>query len=227
MDKRGALFYIIDAFVAAGIIAVTITIVFSIFLNVPENEYNTEAMTNYYAFFEETKLLSAPSTTAVELARNGTITKPRANLFAAITELAYKDEMATINDLIEETTSVALESHYGTTFVLINDTGTYELYRRGTQARQDSSKFLLNRRTTSSFKKEPRIITTNENMLVGQSGDGVCDPATCLYVTDGSGTIDVRGCGSSVGAAGYQARCRAQENGTIFGPVIFEVTIWA
>lgn len=226
MRKRGALFYIIDAFVAAGIIAITLTVVFSVFINAPKNEYNTEAMTNYYAFFERTKLNNAPGTTARTLIRDGTITNPRANLFAAVTELVANGRNANATTIIAETTSVALESHYGTSFTLINTSGQYDLYSKDA-ARKDQAKFLLIRRAASSFKREPRITTVTTPIPIGQTGDAVCAPATCLFVANsGAGLLDAYGCPTPVAGAGWQARCRTYDPEALYGPIVYEVAIW-
>ncbi len=227
MKKRGALFYIIDAFVAAGIIAVALTVVFSIFLNAPKNEYNTESLINYFSFFEETRVNSAPSATTVNLSRNGTLTNPRANLFSAITELAAKEEYNYITTLIHETTSVALEAHYNTKFVLINSTGSYEFYRKGDAASELAAKFLLSRRTASSFKQEPQITTTTIALNINERGDTACAPSACLYVKDTATNItDPYGCPVNAATANWEARCRLYEAEQLFGPVIYEVTIW-
>jgi hypothetical protein len=223
MQKRGALFYIIDAFVAAGIIAITLTVVFSVFLNAPKNEYNTEALTNYYTFFEKTRINNAPGTTARELIRNGTVSNPRANLFATITGLVANGRINDATAIIAETTNVALEPHYGASFTLINTSGQYELYSKDA-ARKNQAKFLLIRRTASSFKREPRVTTMYVPIAIGQTGEEACAPATCLYVTD-TVTIDAYGC-PNVAGAGWQARCRTYEPEALFGPVIYEVAIW-
>jgi hypothetical protein len=84
MRKRGALFYIIDAFVASAIIALTLTIIFATQISEPESEQAKDVLNNYYQFLKETPLEEAPGTTSDTLILSNRIATGQSILEAII-----------------------------------------------------------------------------------------------------------------------------------------------
>lgn len=217
MKKRGALFYIIDAFVAAGIIAITLTIIFSSQINVPETEQIKDSLNDYYIFLSKTKIYQAPGTIAEDIIMNERISDIETSILGAAIELVNTEQTTLAEQLISEITNIILAGQYGINITL-NDGSETILFTRNEERKEKAksvfyTKRIVMHKQNAIEKMSWQTITTN--------GNAACGLATCLYVTDDTT---------------YQEDCFANRNGwnarcsSITGPTLttttVEVSIW-
>lgn len=225
MRKRGALFYIIDAFVAASIIALTLTIIFATQLNAPKTEAAEDALDEYTNYLETTIIRNAPGTTKTTLINERLVDNPENTLIASLAQLIQRGNLTAAQQLIQEINRFMLEPQYGLNLTLHIDGTTTQLTLEKPE-RLDRSSIFLKKSILSTYQLQ---VTENiYNTSITSTGNNNCKPDTCLYIIDPAGPdYDATGCGLGFGLVkGFYAQCR-QFNQTSIHTVILEASMWS
>ena len=223
MKKRGALFYIIDAFVAAGIIILTLAVVFSTKLNQPTTETPTQEVQDYLEYLETTKIGSVEQVsripTAQEVIEQGKITTSDHTLTEAIGELTVTHP-TDAKDLTKETIQLVLPPQYGVNMSVRVDGTRTVLYTRGTNRIPQTTHYISLRR--------PFTFTTRAHRqrwwaTISNTGTDACTPGECLFVTN---TTDyrARGCDETHNSD-WKAMCESYNASETFSGTL-EVSLW-
>ncbi|MBD3209517.1 hypothetical protein GF367_03815 [Candidatus Woesearchaeota archaeon] len=224
MQKRGALFYIIDAFVAASIIALTLTIIFLSEINVPETGASREALADFTQFLEGTSIVNLPTPTAADLYENDLLANQDASIMQAIIELDAEGDAATATQLLQEAAQKTLPAQYGFNFSIIKQGGTTNVYERNEEREPKARTSLTFQRPTFYFQ-DARHTFTIASIGTGETGDDACAPSTCIYVVDPAGpSYEDDGCDDTHN--GWEARCLSY-NESLMVTGMVEVSIWS
>ncbi len=223
MRKRGALFYIIDAFVAAGIIALTLTIVLTTKLNQPTTEAPTREIQDYLGYLEATRLKDVEQVqslpTAEEVIRTGKASSQELTLLEALAELSTSHH-SDAADLAAETANLVLPPQYGVNVSVHTTSDMTTLYTRGTD-RLSTARHHLTLSKPFSFATRASLERTWE--AISSTGTDACDPATCLFVTNTT-EYDAYSCDRSLDAT-WRARCESYNASEALSGTV-EVRIW-
>lgn len=224
MRKRGALFYIIDAFVAAGIITLTLTIVLTTKLNQPTTEAPTRELQEYLGYLETTRLKSVEQVqsipTAEEVIRTGKASSQELTLLEALGELSTT-HLTDAADLAEETAKLVLPPQYGANVSVHTASGTTTLYTRGMDRLSTARHHLASSRPFSFTKRATRERTWEP--ITSGNGNNACTPADCLFVTNTT-DYDAYGCDQTLGG-NWRARCESYNASEALSGTV-EVRIW-
>jgi len=223
MRKRGALFYIIDAFVAAGIITLTLTIVLTTKLNQPTTEAPTRELRDYLSYLETTRLEDVEQVqsipTASDVIATSKVSSQELTLLEALAELSTS-HTTDAGDLAAETAKLVLPPQYGANVSVHTTNGVTTLYTRGTE-RVSTARHHLALSKPFSFTTRASRERTWE--AISSTGDAACNPATCLFVTNTT-KYDINGCDQSRDPS-WRARCESYNASESLSGTV-EVRIW-
>lgn len=223
MRKKGALFYIIDAFVAASIIAMTMTIIFATQLNVPKAEAAEDSLDNYLTYLQKTSIFNAPGTTKTIIIEEHLVDSSNDNLVSTFAQLIQRGNITEAQNLLLEVNQIALETQYGVNVTITIDDIATNIMTRNLERREDS-KIYLQKSILSTYQLKP--VERAYNASITTTGNAACGMNTCLYTMDASTdpiTFNTNGCGAG---AGLTARCY-EYNQTSIHIIILEVSTWS
>lgn len=231
MNKKGGIFFILDAFLASGIITIALLAVLSASKapNVSVDD-NKNMLINYMDFFENTKVYAAQGEIIEELLANGNISNKEENLFQAITELMIKNKTTNATNLVREQTNIILPIQYGIKFKYNNIT----IYNRSTN-KITTAKQSFSRKKIINYYEPPRSIT-KKLANINDSDSPFDDDCKTNFGSeyDCVSAINVMSkelrpsmCYESHSEAEiYNVTCNGFEEGKLHPPIIIEVTIW-
>lgn len=228
IQKKGALFYVIDALVAAAIITVTISIIFGTKVELQDSTVAEEAIGNYITILSNEQvsaLLNEPITKQLIIERS--ITNPSNSIFEAVVELVDKDLLANASSLMQEATNIILDPQHSIRIVVINGATKTEVFERIVRER-NKAKIDLNRQQAISFKREKYVELSTQKITSGRTGDDVCAPALCTYLTSRlvePYEFNLDAC-NSFSFMNWYAHCRYETETELIGPVLIEVELW-
>ncbi|MBN1274688.1 hypothetical protein JXA12_00140 [Candidatus Woesearchaeota archaeon] len=227
MQKRGALFYIIDAFVAASIIAITLTAILSSVLNEQPPTRAREELELFMTFLQETPLLSMPGDLGLDLIQQGLVSNPRASIIEAVVELNATGHDQEAGELVKDAALRGLAVQYGMNLSLIDSSGDDFLVYGRNQEKERKARLLLVKRVVVTFQQPGTLTLSDEPVTT--DGEDACTPGTCLYVYDPAETTLkekylVDGCSSAPN--GWVARCRDTTSPAMRSAIV-EVSTWS
>lgn len=226
MRKRGALFYIIDAFVAASIIAMTMTVIFAAQLNTPKTDAAQDTLSSYITYLQKTSIFDAPGTTKDLIIEKDLIDKKDQSIISAVAQLVRNGNLSTAQELLAEVNELALESQFGLNITMSIDGTSTEVTTRKLE-REDVAKTFLQKSIMEAYRQESRErLYTKE---ITTSGDAACGTDECLYVIDDTAAMtsyDENDCSTNHGPIGLKARCY-NFTAPQAGIIITEVSIWS
>ncbi len=229
MEKKGALFYVIDALVAASIIVVTVIIIFGTKIASNDSTVAEEAIGNYITLLsnkEIKSLVNLPVTNELILERK--ITNPSDTVFEAVVELHRQGFEENASALMKEVSNVILEPQYSINVSIIEGNTRTPIFERSIR-KEKKAKIDLSRQQAISFKSDKYVKKSIEEIDSGETGDEACLPAKCLYITNStvytSALFDVQGCALG-GKESWFAHCRYETTTELVGPVLVEVRLW-
>jgi hypothetical protein len=92
MNKRGAYFFVIDAFVGASIIFLSLIIIFTSYSIIPETSPTLRAMADYTGFLMNTKIRQFQGDYVEQLINDSNITDRDNTLLDQLTEFYYRNQ---------------------------------------------------------------------------------------------------------------------------------------
>ncbi len=231
MNKRGGIFFIMDAFLASAIITIALLSVLSTSPAQQNSVDDTKnILINYMDFFENTKAYSAQSQVIDELITNGSISDKKENLFEAITELMIKGLQENATKLVEEQTNLILPVPYSIEFRFNNTI----IYNRSMET-IFTAKQRFSRKKIINYYKPPRKITKVLSNLPDFASP-FDDDCKSNFGTDYdcintkhllSGTAVPSACYKEYDdGQKYDVYCTAFKEGKLYPPMIIEVSIW-
>ena len=229
--RKGAIFYVIDAFVASAIITLTITIILSSRLNVPPTNQVEEELNDYLRFLETRKINTLPSQTAASIISSEQA-QPDDTILTAAIILLNDGNIIDAKALISEATALALEQQYGILVQNIWSNGTsVPLLALKTNLKERSNTLFTSRRFYYRQENAAEELFTVTIPGAGlTTGNSACAGAggMCIYVYDplvpDSYDAGVNGCSND--NPDWQARCQRYSPPQATTGII-EVTIWA
>lgn len=234
MHKKGAIFYIIDAFVASAIIAITITVIFSTRVTVPESEQTKNVLTNYMDFMEKTTLREAPGTTAKILIKNNGL-NPSESILEAIVELSNGDaaEQGRAQSLAQEVTLLTLDPQYGINITVWTSSTSKKTLIDSNQDRLADASTFLHIERIMTYHQGGSYLLTNGNIPISGgatilTGNEYCQSAnrgSCIYMVTGTTSYAEDGCDQHYNAP-VGVRCQK----TIYPETkntVLEVSLWS
>jgi hypothetical protein len=231
MNKKGALFYIIDAFVAASIIAITITIIFSTSMNPPETEIVQEALENYISYIEQTSIVRVSGTTANSIINKEIVNNQEDTIISSIAQVYDQGNISLTTDLVTEISNIGLANNYGLNFSIRNQTVTRTLFTRNTDRLANTKTYLEKEMVVTVHMKAQENISTI-NMSVGEIGNTICAPNKCLYIIDDDFEFfqpknhDEDACDDLALVDNWQARCYGYQKSKT-GVYTIKVSVWS
>lgn len=239
MKKRGSLFYIIDSFIAAAIITLTLVIIIASYSAQSSPDIVYDSLEDYINFFENIELRNAPGTTARAILNEDLISDPKMNIFEAVAELYATGYVDNASMLIEEITNLTLEVQFGTSFNITDINGEENIYERYA-GRKENSDIFLNRKINTYVLREGRlkvidianppsipIIECLDRHLECLSSQIECPPASPKTVGFYPGCVyGVLGWSLPAGCTVKKVSCGETLQTEIFGPYDIEVSIW-
>lgn len=177
MKKKGALFYIIDAFIAAGIIAITISVILAILPHKSNTDVVKTELDNYILFFEKTSILAAPGAVADTIIEN--VSNERLSLFETVSELVSKGQTQQARNLVADVSSQILAPQFGISFNISNT----NLYNKSLN-RYPTSKIVLTKNIIISALRKAELDFKQVALGVENTGDDACtiEAMDCRFV---------------------------------------------
>ncbi len=228
MDKRGGVFYIIDAFLASGIITIALIVVLSSVGQPSPPDDAKDALTNYMNYFEYTKIYSAPGDIVDELYEEGLLSDQRANLFEAVTELMIHGNFSNATNLVEEQTLLILPVQFGMSLYFDD-----KLVYNKSYEKYNDAEISFTRKQVMTWL-EPAKTKTKILSSISDSEtpfDNYCkiqfsDKYRCVDAVSGTTSQpDLCHKESSTGVT-YDVYCSSFEEAKLHPPSVIEVTIW-
>lgn len=231
MNKRGGLFYIIDAFIAASILIITVTVIFSIATNIPNPLDPLDEINNYFNYLHKTKMYNAQtySTTAEALLTEGVITDPQLSVIQAVTQLYQQGLEDNATDMLAELTPRTLPVQYNINVSIGNTATATKIYGRGSAQSKIDTKMLVHKNTITHFATRTSATTYYQDIAVSSSGTTTCATDKCLHTIDNNTGTPIYyqyGCPQTISINGYRARCEKTTKAEIYGPYTIEVELW-
>ena len=131
-SRRGAYFFVIDAFLAASILAFTLILIFSLFLNQRESEQSFTYAHDYLSFLTSTQARDYRNPVVTGMIQEGHIRDPRLTLAALVLLFHNESKHENVTSILDSTVAtLPLDLILNVT---IHDSSTGErtsLYSRG------------------------------------------------------------------------------------------------
>ena len=224
MNKRGALFYIIDAFVAASIIAMTLTVVFSSHINMPKNEQTKTTLDHYLSFLQETPIKNLDDDHLREVIINQRyVDNTNTNLLITLGLILKENNLTLAEELLNSINTIALPVQYGINFTMTIDNQPYQLTTRHPE-RREKAKTYFERTIISWYERTPKI--RSEEVTITNTGDEACQALdlNCIYINTSTTAFFTNECGNA--HSGATAKCYAY-NKSQSGKIEAKVSLWS
>jgi hypothetical protein len=148
MDKRGAYFFVIDAFIAVSIIIATVIIIFSAQSTKTESKPTLSLLQDFMAFMSNTKIRDLQGSSTQALIADSNITDIDNTVLEQIIEFYYinqstgRNMSGIITQFINETSSSIIPETRSFTMRIYNDTFSAVLFNKSRYPEGDSSLML-------------------------------------------------------------------------------------
>ncbi len=222
--KRGSLFFIIDSFIAASIITLTIVMILSSHTETPIIDPARTAAENYLSFLQKNPLKHSSGTITQQIYNSGRIPNKQATLLQAIAYLYDKGDQYSASKIVEEQANKIIPSHIGMNFS-INGTS---IYTRKTE-RIPYADILVSAHAITTLITDPIINETTITISASDSNTqfkDYCSSGTeCVSVISQSN--EPHHClDSTVSGITYNITCSSYKDSELIGPYEVEVQLW-
>lgn len=168
MNRKGY-FFILDAFIAATIIAVSLVAIMNSDVAVEQRTKDYGQVAEITQFFLDTRLEDLDNQYVKTLIANGNITNPRNTIMEQIDLFYYKakyicttHECSMINynlsrDLLKNVSEPVISQKYGFDYVIMDNTINYSVYNRFLETRNASDFRVVNKRISYVRYNQTRI----------------------------------------------------------------------
>lgn len=224
MNKRGALFYVIDALVAAAVIVVTITIIFGTKVEKSDSITTEKAISNYISLLSNAEVYTIESIESDNLIIQGIISNPGMTILEAVVELYTKDYKDNASRLLSDASDKILGPQFSVRLSLDEEIIYVKNIRK-----EEKAKIHLTREKAITFKQEQIIYAIDVPIVHPNSGFTSCvqeGGLDCLYIRNStrSDNFAINSC--SMSFSGWSARCFSRSPPNLVGPEIVKVEIW-
>ena len=110
MNRRGVYFFVLDAFIGAAIVLVSLLVVIQTFTSSIETDRPLTILEDFLTYMQNTEVRDFQGANTLLMIQNGTITKPQNTLFNQVSEFYYFNETGSAQTLLTEIANAGLPS---------------------------------------------------------------------------------------------------------------------
>jgi|FLOH01.1.fsa_nt_gi hypothetical protein len=152
MNKRGAYFFVLDAFIGAAIFLITTVLIMGSYMNKPDIRQSHTLADDTMSYIINTRVRDYADPYVIKLVNNGNITNLDITLYSQILEFHYTNHAELATNFTKNILETLWETHYGVSYNIIEEDGSSTIiYNRSTE-RINNSRFLLSSKRLAFYK---------------------------------------------------------------------------